>query len=386
MAYRAQPVSLDAVDDERKQYVMRGGQRFEKRPMKPPGPAPRPYVPNYNDNTNCCVDLCCSLRIGGTGNYSAMLLMSENAPDRDFCADSRVQLSQGITAYRFIEPASASDDTADEIPVIVCLHGLTSSSYMWGDIADLLADSEQGPNARILVYDMYGHGRSPWTGHQMTMDVLVTQLKELLDFLCLTSNPVSLIGHDIGAAVATGFCAKFPTLAATLTLIAPCGIKFKMPNDIALLRRDFIGEIALFARRKKLALLEKGHFLNTSDAAPHRNLIEKQMAMTQWQVDYTPGYVGALLSAYRVFPLVGMEELYVAVGRHSRPVLIVWGSHDKICTARSGVKKMEESFPKGTIVDIQECGHNPLYEKFNETAAELLSFHKECFIQLYVAD
>jgi pimeloyl-ACP methyl ester carboxylesterase len=86
-----------------------------------------------------------------------------------------------LTAYHFMEPGSVSEDMAEEIPVIVCLHGLTNCSYMWADIVDLLADSEQGPKARVLIFDFYGRGRSPWTGVPITLDVLVTQTKELLD-------------------------------------------------------------------------------------------------------------------------------------------------------------------------------------------------------------
>ena len=51
---------------------------------------------------------------------------------------------------------------------------------------DLLCDSEMGPQARTLVFDFYGHGRSPWTGVPITLDVLVTQTKELLDCKFMT--------------------------------------------------------------------------------------------------------------------------------------------------------------------------------------------------------
>jgi hypothetical protein len=40
---------------------------------------------------------------------------------------------------------------------------------------------------------------------------------------------------------------------------------------------------------------------------------------------------------------------------------------------------MERSFPNGFIVDIRECGHNVLIEKFNESMTEILSFHKITF-------
>jgi hypothetical protein len=37
----------------------------------------------------------------------------------------------------------------------------------------------------------------------------------------------------------------------------------------------------------------------------------------------------------------------------------------------------EESFPKGIIVDIADCGHNVPSEKFEDLVKELLTFHRD---------
>jgi pimeloyl-ACP methyl ester carboxylesterase len=74
-----------------------------------------------------------------------------------------------------------------------------------------------------------------------------------------------------------------------------------------------------------------------------------------------------------------MEELYAAVGRHPRPVMIVWGEDDKVCPYKKCVRSMETSFPYSCIVDIKKCGHSSIFEKFDEIVTELLSFHKEIF-------
>ena len=100
------------------------------------------------------------------------------APDEDFFSDTIVKLTNGFTAYRLLEPVKpASTDP----PLIVLLHGMHNSSFMWADVAELLADFDQGPLANVLIYDIFGHGRSPWTGKNLSLDVLVTQLKELLE-------------------------------------------------------------------------------------------------------------------------------------------------------------------------------------------------------------
>ena len=168
---------------QEREFVIRGTKRFERRvsTVKKPGdygiaPKTLPVVVEKNPSFF-------SRLMRGAGMSSTQHSSDPGgaAPDEDFHADCLVQLTKGITAYRFVEPSTVSDDLADEIPVIVCLHGLTNSSCMWGDVVDLLSESEQGPQARVLVFDFYGRGRSPWNGVPITLDVLVTQTKELLD-------------------------------------------------------------------------------------------------------------------------------------------------------------------------------------------------------------
>lgn len=108
------------------------------------------------------------------------------SPDDDFHADSLIKLSHGVTAYRIVEPRDL-DESYDQLrPVVVCLHGMTNSSYMWADLTELLAEFEQGPRAKVLVFDFYGRGRSPWTGIPITLDTLVTQTKELIECEAIT--------------------------------------------------------------------------------------------------------------------------------------------------------------------------------------------------------
>jgi predicted alpha/beta-fold hydrolase len=106
-------------------------------------------------------------------------------PDDDFYSDNIVRLSNGFTAYRVLEPLKP--DSPDP-PLIILIHGLQNSSYMWADVAELLADFDQGPLANVLIYDIFGHGRSPWTGKNLSLDVLVTQIKELIEGKLFSSS------------------------------------------------------------------------------------------------------------------------------------------------------------------------------------------------------
>ena len=365
--------------------VIRQGKKFDKKTGGHHHVEQRPgeyaYERAMSRDSSIINSLCCIS--ANAVHYNG--IVKEAPPDIDFHANSYVKLTHGVTAYKLMEPSEIGDDeAADNTPVIVCLHGITDSSYIYGDLADLLCDYERGPNARVLVYDLYGRGRSPWTSVPITIDVLVTQLKELLEYLDLFERPVHLIGYDLGGAVSLGFSAKYGTHVATLSLIAPFGLHHVWLNKEKVLKQKYFGEILMLKRKAKMSEEAMKDFLEKSSTSPHANLMKKQKAMVEWQIKNTPGYVGAILSTYRLFPLRGMQELYIAVGRHSRPTLVIWGDHDEVCPYKACIIGIEESFPNSTIVDIRDCGHNCLFEKFEEVANEILAFHKTSFDALYL--
>ena len=187
------------------------------------------------------------------------------------------------------------------------------------------------------------------------------------------------MGYDMGGAVAAGFAAKYPNLSASLSLISPLGIKYKPIVSEKWLNRKYFGEYMMLKQKATLPGLQEADFYDKSADSAHRYLVERQMQMVKWQILHTPGYLGAVLSTYRNFPMRSMDELFTAIGRHPRPTLSVWGDRDTVCAYKKCMKVTEESFPRGIIVDIADCGHNVPFEKFEDVVKELLTFHKDVF-------
>jgi pimeloyl-ACP methyl ester carboxylesterase len=192
-------------------------------------------------------------------------------------------------------------------------------------------------------------------------------------------KPFSLIGYDLGGAIAAGFAARFPHLTASLTMIGPIGVLFNGPFDEGSFKTKYFGEYSIHKQRETLPTKQEDDFYAIEDNSSHRYLIDKQVAMSEWQLKNSPGYLGALLSLYRYFPIRDMEEIYYAIGRHTKNVLVIWGGRDKICPYSKCIKFMEKAFPSATIVDITDCGHNCVFEKFEEVVTELLQFHREVY-------
>lgn len=121
----------------------------------------------------------------------------EESADMDFHADKIIRLTDGYTAYRLLEPKKTQRTDASSPPLIILLHGMQNSSYMWADVAELLVCFEQGPQAQVLVMDFYGHGRSPWDGRNLSLDCLVTQVRELMDGMCYLVEIIVTVLHTI---------------------------------------------------------------------------------------------------------------------------------------------------------------------------------------------
>jgi pimeloyl-ACP methyl ester carboxylesterase len=144
------------------------------------------------------------------------------------------------------------------------------------------------------------------------------------------------------------------------------------------LKRKFFGELTMMYRKSSMAQEQLDLFFNTELSTTHRPLIDKQMAMITWQQQHTPGYLGAQLSLFRHFPLSGMADLYAVSGRRTeRPVLFLWGNDDNLFPLRKALSVVENAFPAAEILSLIECGHNPIFEKFEDVAPAVLEFYRQ---------
>jgi len=81
-------------------------------------------------------------------------------------------------------------------PIILCIHGMTSSRKSWERLAEHYAG-----NARVYAYDQRGHGDSAGVTGPMTLHRALLDLYNVMDAL---PDPVdTLIGHSWGGVVIT---------------------------------------------------------------------------------------------------------------------------------------------------------------------------------------
>jgi pimeloyl-ACP methyl ester carboxylesterase len=118
-------------------------------------------------------------------------------------------------------------DPSSALPVLVCLHGLGSSTTFYEASLGL---SHLTSTHRLIRYDMDGHGLSPVSGEDVSIASLVEDLVRVLEFSGVGGR-VSLVGHSMGGAVALTFSALYPRRVSSLRT------SFSAPGSLELIPR-----------------------------------------------------------------------------------------------------------------------------------------------------
>jgi N-formylmaleamate deformylase len=117
--------------------------------------------------------------------------------------------------------------TGGDKPLMILLHGAMDNGLTWSRVAKALENDYD-----IIMPDARGHGKSFSDQREFTLSEMVDDTAELIKHLKLTR--IIVMGHSMGAQMATELCARYPNLIKRLVLEDP-GYFFKNPTFIDLL-------------------------------------------------------------------------------------------------------------------------------------------------------
>ncbi|MEQ9695587.1 alpha/beta hydrolase [Shimia sp. SDUM112013] len=102
--------------------------------------------------------------------------------------------------------------TAGQGAPLVLLHGVGLQSAAWGPQINALSSG-----ARVIALDMPGHGRSDPLPDEPALPDYVSWLHAVLK--ALDPGPVDLAGHSMGALIAAGYAATYPSQVRRVALL-----------------------------------------------------------------------------------------------------------------------------------------------------------------------
>ncbi len=231
-------------------------------------------------------------------------------------------LSLGRTHYRWYGPQDG--------PVAVCIHGLTTPSFVWDPIAKGLVD--QG--YRVLTYDLYGRGFSDRPKGDQDSAFFCSQLEELLETQKVLI-PFTLLGYSMGGAIAPAFAARHPHQIKQLILLAPGGLGHDMGPAVQLaINHNWIGRwltLTFYPRTLRRALDTERHLPSEIEG-----MVDLQIAETRLR-----GFTPAVLSSLRGIMDEDLEETHRTISKEGIPVLAIWAHEDEIIPI-TGMGKLAE--------------------------------------------
>lgn len=265
------------------------------------------------------------------------------------------------------------------LPPLLMLHGFPQYGAAWQDLAQHLSRQFHciAPDQRGFGQSWTPSGVDHYTGAELVGDMAALIQKE--------GCPVTVLGHDWGAAIAYGLAMFQPQLVERLIIangvhpvpfqraLAEGGAQTAASQYITWLRQPgteqdlsangFEKLLQLFATNMDMSWLSGGRL---------------EAYKTEWS---RPGRLQAMLNWYRASPLqvalpgqpIAMPPLPLERLKVPQPHLLLWGDGDTALLPEA-TQELEEFAPELTRISLAGCDHWLHHQKPKEVAQAILDW------------
>jgi len=244
---------------------------------------------------------------------------------------------------------------------VVLLHGFGTSSFVWRNVAPDIALA----NRTAFAIDLFGFGESD---RPFDADFGIASQAELVDraLTALRLPKATVVGLDLGGAVALRLAASRPERVERLFLVNPIALDEIPAEDITSLQRN----TARFAFRVSRGILGVAPILGE---LLRRSVADEVHMPDKLVARYLAPYVGEeglnhLLLLARSVDDEDMQD--VELGSLPQPVQIVWGDQDPWVTPKFA-DRLADTIPGSRLVHLPGVGRL-IPEEAPETLVSLL--------------
>ncbi len=263
------------------------------------------------------------------------------------------ELADGTVHYELAGPERGQP--------VVLIHGFSVPCYTWDATLPALVNA----GFRVLRYDLYGRGYSDRPDLNYDNRLFERQLLNLIAALRLR-EPVDLVGLSMGGAIAIHLAARHPALVRRLCLVSPAGLPLPTPWYARFITAPRLGERLLdWVGDRVLVGGLTDDFFRPERMGEYQTRYRDQMRFV--------GFRRALLSTLRSGLVTGAAEAYAEVGRQERPVLLIWGRHDRVVPFRTSAQVLK-SIPQAELQTVEQAGHVSHYEQPEVVTPLLIGF------------
>ena len=277
-------------------------------------------------------------------------------------------------AYLSVEPENFNGKT------VVLLHGKNFNAAYWETTIEALT----AEGFKVIAPDQIGFGKSSKPEYfQYTFQQLALNTKKLLDSLNI--EKASILGHSMGGMLATRFALMYPDFTENLILVNPIGLedwKLKIPYQSV---SDWY-ENQLESNYESIKAYQKENYY---DGEWNEDYAEWARLLAGWTLN--ENYPLIAWNAALTYDMILTQPVVYEFEELKVPTLLIIGTRDRTALGKNLVseevratmglydelgKETRDKIPNASLVELEDVGHLPHIEAFNEYITPLLDYLK----------
>jgi pimeloyl-ACP methyl ester carboxylesterase len=238
-------------------------------------------------------------------------------------------------------------------PVVVLVHGITSTSATWANVIPYLAE-----HCTVIAPDLLGHGESAKPRGDYSLGAYASGIRDLL--VALGHDRATFVGHSLGGGVAMQLAYQFPERCERLVLVDSGGLGREvsgllrvasLPGSELVLPLLVNGRVVGAGRGVGRLLGRLGLRLRTDVG----EVLRGHASLSDGQA--RAAFIHTLRTIVDPWGqrVDASDRLYLAQGV---PFLIVWGERDPIIPVAHG-RAAHELVPGSRLEIFPDAGHFP---------------------------
>ena len=240
-----------------------------------------------------------------------------------------------------------------EGPGLFLIHGIGAAEDAWRFIVPQLTKY-----FTVITYDLRGHGKSPVTNNNFTLNDLIDDLEKIREKTKI--EKAHFMGHSLGGMIAPAYANKFPDNTISVGLLSTVADRSTKDKQKVL---DIIKKMELESIPEILSTLTNRWF--TDDFIKNnKSLVDQRI---QQVTDTNPEVF------LNVFKLYAETEMISWLKEIKKPCLVLTGENDLGCSPEHN-KKISLELTNSKLIIIPNVKHSILLESPNEITKNILKF------------
>ena len=240
-------------------------------------------------------------------------------------------------------------------PALFLTQGIGAAKNAWRFMT-----SELSKYFTVVTYDLRGHGNSPVTNKNFTLDDLVLDLEKIREKTKIDKG--HFMGHSLGGMIAPAYAKKFPNRVLSVGLLSTVAGRSEGDRNSVL---KIISEMEISGIEPTLQKLTTRWFTDEF-ISKNPDLVKNRLKQV---IDTDPDVF------LNVFKIYANTEMISWLKNLSVPCLLMTGENDAGCSPQHN-KIMANEINNSKLVILEKYKHSFLIEAPQEVSKNIIEFIK----------